>query len=314
VAHGMRWVGLDGARGGSRGGRAVGSRGGMPIVMGLDQHRAQITAEWIDAATGEVLRSRVAPAHRESGRKFLARFDGPELEVALEATTGWRFVVEELHRVGATVLWPSRRRPPSGGDARKRPKTDRADARLLRELVLVGRLPESWIAPDHILELRARVRLRHMLVDARGEWRQTIHAVLYHGAPAKPHMRPAALDQPFNNGGQALHAPGPGKAPHWESRCTIPRSRVRPALSQPSPPLAGGRVRKACGQANARFRCAKRSPASRLVSPAGRSSRGTRCPAASTTSVSPPPRRARRPGVRSLRLHRRGRTRHRGAS
>ncbi len=75
----------------------------MAIVMGLDQHRAQITAEWVDTVTGEVTRSRVAPAHRESVRKFLARFDGPELEVALEATTGWRFVVEELHRVGARV-------------------------------------------------------------------------------------------------------------------------------------------------------------------------------------------------------------------
>ena len=26
----------------------------MTIVMGLDQHRAQITAEWIDTDTGEV--------------------------------------------------------------------------------------------------------------------------------------------------------------------------------------------------------------------------------------------------------------------
>ena len=26
----------------------------MAIVMGLDQHRAQISAEWIDTATGEV--------------------------------------------------------------------------------------------------------------------------------------------------------------------------------------------------------------------------------------------------------------------
>jgi hypothetical protein len=28
--------------------------------------------------------------------------------------------------------------------------------------------------------LRARVRLRHTLVDQRGEWQQRIHAVLYH--------------------------------------------------------------------------------------------------------------------------------------
>jgi hypothetical protein len=31
----------------------------------------------------------------------LTRFDGSDLEVALKATTGWRFVVEELQRVGA---------------------------------------------------------------------------------------------------------------------------------------------------------------------------------------------------------------------
>ncbi len=46
----------------------------MTIVMGLDQHRAQITAEWVDTVTGELSRSRVAPAHRESVRRFLARF------------------------------------------------------------------------------------------------------------------------------------------------------------------------------------------------------------------------------------------------
>jgi transposase len=75
----------------------------MSIVMGLDQHRAQITAEWIDTETGEVSRGRIAPADREGVRRFLGRFQGRELEVALEATTGWRFVVEELRAVGASV-------------------------------------------------------------------------------------------------------------------------------------------------------------------------------------------------------------------
>ncbi len=71
--------------------------------MGLDQHRAQITADWLDTGTGEVSRARVAPADRADVRRFLERFQGRELEVALEATMGWRFVVEELRRVGATV-------------------------------------------------------------------------------------------------------------------------------------------------------------------------------------------------------------------
>ena len=68
----------------------------MAIVMGLDQHRAQITADWLDTDSGEVSRARVAPADRAGVRRFLERFAGRELEVALEATTGWRFVVEEL--------------------------------------------------------------------------------------------------------------------------------------------------------------------------------------------------------------------------
>ena len=75
----------------------------MAIVMGLDQHRAQITADWVDTATGEVSRGRIVPADRSGVRRFLARFAGQDLEVALEATTGWRFVVEELRGVGAEV-------------------------------------------------------------------------------------------------------------------------------------------------------------------------------------------------------------------
>ena len=51
---------------------------------------------------------------------------------------------------------------------------------------MAGRLPESYIAPAHLLDLRARVRLRHSLVDQRGEWQQRTHAVLYHhGHPQK---------------------------------------------------------------------------------------------------------------------------------
>src|SRR6476620_3936863 len=148
--------------------------------MGLDQHRAQITADWLDTETGEVSRSRVAPADRAGVRRFLGRFGGCELEVALEATTGWRFVVEELQRVGATVHLAEPAETAARRGNKKRAKNDRADARHLRELVMVGRLPESWIPPDHLLDLRARVRLRHSLVAQRGEWQQRIQAVLYH--------------------------------------------------------------------------------------------------------------------------------------
>jgi transposase len=164
----------------------------VAIVMGLDQHRAQITADWLDAETGEVGRARVAPADRAGVRRFLARFRGCELEVALEATTGWRFVVEELRAVGAVVHLAEPAETAARRGNKKRAKNDRADARHLRELLMVGRLPESWIPPDHVLDLRARVRLRHTLSEQRGEWQQRIQAVLYHhGCPQRRNLMTA---------------------------------------------------------------------------------------------------------------------------
>jgi transposase len=106
--------------------------------------------------------------------------------VALEATTGWRFVVEELRAIGAGVHLAEPAETAARRGNKKRAKSDRADARHLRELLMIARLPESWIPPDHILDLRARVRLRHTLSDQRGEWQQRIQAVLYHhGCPQR---------------------------------------------------------------------------------------------------------------------------------
>jgi len=158
----------------------------MTVVMGLDQHRAQITAEWIDTETGVVSRSRIVPADRVCVRRFVGRFSDRELEVALEATTGWRFVVEELRRVGAQVHLAEPAETSGLRGPKRRAKTDGADARHLRELLMIERLPESWIPPDHILDLRARVRLRHTLSHQRCEYQQRIQSVLYHhGCPSR---------------------------------------------------------------------------------------------------------------------------------
>lgn len=46
----------------------------MSLVMGIDQHGAQISTEWIDTVTAEISRARVAPADRAGVRKFLGRF------------------------------------------------------------------------------------------------------------------------------------------------------------------------------------------------------------------------------------------------
>jgi hypothetical protein len=90
-----------------------------------------------------VSRARVAPAHRAGVRQFLSRFEGGELEAALEATTSRRFVVEELRRVGARVHLAEPAETAARRGRKTRAKNDRADARHLRELLMVSRLPES---------------------------------------------------------------------------------------------------------------------------------------------------------------------------
>lgn len=154
------------------------------VLMGLDQHRAQITAEWLDTASGEISRRRIRPADRQGFRNFLRGFKDREVEAALEATTGWRFLVEELEAAGHSAHLAEPAETLRG--PKKRAKSDRADARHLRELLQQGRLPESWIPPTHILELRSKVRLRHTLVEERCTWQQRIQAQLYHhGVPQR---------------------------------------------------------------------------------------------------------------------------------
>jgi transposase len=85
-----------------------------------------------------------APADSAAVRKCFSRFRRQQLEVALEATTGWRFVVEELHRTGAQVHLAEPAETAALRGPKKRAKGDGADARRLRELLMVGRPPEWW--------------------------------------------------------------------------------------------------------------------------------------------------------------------------
>ena len=94
-----------------------------------------------------------------------------------------------MQRIGAEVHLAEPAEAAALKGKKKRAKTDWADARHLRELLLIGRLPESWIPPAHILDLRARVRTRHLLSHQRTEWQQRMHAVLYHhGCPQRRNL------------------------------------------------------------------------------------------------------------------------------
>jgi transposase len=159
------------------------------IVGGFDLHRRQITFDYIDTDSGETTRGQIKPATRQSLREWLAQFGGRAGAFVVEGTTGWRFVVDELRAAGfeAHVAEPADTRALKG--SKRRAKTDRADARHLRDLLLAGSVPESWIPTPFIADLRCKVRLRKALVDQRSGWMKRIHAQLFqHGLPEPPHQ------------------------------------------------------------------------------------------------------------------------------
>ncbi len=152
----------------------------MAIIGGLDVHRRQITFNYLDDRSGEVSTGVIRPATRAQLRDWLRRFEGLRASFALEATTGWRFVVEELRAAGieAHLAEPAETRALRG--PKRRAKTDRADALHLRQLLVDARLPESWIPPEDVCELRTLVRLRYSAMAQRRCWQQRIHAQLFH--------------------------------------------------------------------------------------------------------------------------------------
>jgi transposase len=70
--------------------------------------------------------------------------------------------------------------------ASARLKNDRVDAAILAQLLRADLLPEAWIAPPEVRQLRALLRHRAQLVRLRTLLRNRIHAVLAdhgHGRP-----------------------------------------------------------------------------------------------------------------------------------
>jgi hypothetical protein len=158
----------------------------MSIVGGFDVHRRQITFDYVDTDTGRLLRGRIAPACRTVLRRWLAeRFAGrTDVQFAVEACTGWRFVVEELERAGIEASLAETADTATARGRKRRAKTDPADAAHLRELLASGRLPTSWIPPEQVREIRAILELYKDLRDEHTAWVQLIHATLFHhGVP-----------------------------------------------------------------------------------------------------------------------------------
>jgi transposase len=118
---------------------------------------------------------------------------GPQPEVVIEATFGWYWVVDLLQELGATVHLAN---PNALNWGERRVKNDVVDATDLADMFRLGRLPEAWIAPPGLRELREIVRYRAKLVQLRSGLKAQVHAVM-----AKEGVLPTVLDM-FGPAGQ----------------------------------------------------------------------------------------------------------------
>jgi transposase len=142
--------------------------------VGVDLHRRRsVIVRTTD--TGEVLECVRIVNDVDRLAEVMARA-GESAEVVLEATYGWYWAADALAEMGAAVHLAH----PLGVKAfeYRRVKNDQRDAADLADLLRMGRLPQAWIAPPAVRELRELVRHRAKLVGLRAHCKAEVHGVL----------------------------------------------------------------------------------------------------------------------------------------
>ena len=141
--------------------------------VGIDLHRRRSQIAIIDEHGELTLQKRIATG-REPILELLG--DPESTHVALEATYGWEWLAELLEDAGFDVhlAHPLRTR----AIAAARVKTDAVDARTLAHLLRTGLLPEAYIAPPELRDLRDLLRHRATLVHLRTSIKNRVHALL----------------------------------------------------------------------------------------------------------------------------------------
>jgi transposase len=140
------------------------------VMAAIDIGKSVLQAASLDDVSGVAGEARFT-ADRECLASWVDGFEGGLGVVAIEATTGWKWVANELSDPGEAAARKGRKR---------RAKTDRLDARFLLSLLASGMLPRAWMPPAEIQELRALTRTRKALVDARSGMAERVQALLMH--------------------------------------------------------------------------------------------------------------------------------------
>src|SRR5215210_2603434 len=149
--------------------------------VGIDVHRRRSQIAIVDEH-GELTESRRIANDRDRFLELLGDSAGGETHVALEATYGWEWLAELLEEAGYDLHFahPLRTR----AIAAARVKTDAIDARTLAHLLRAGLLPEAYVAPRELRDLRELLRHRATLTRMRSAVKNRVHAILAkHGIP-----------------------------------------------------------------------------------------------------------------------------------
>ena len=115
------------------------------MLAAIDIHKAVFQTAVLDPAEGEITEERFS-ASREALVAWAEKWDGKLDAVAIEATTGWRWVARELQARGIEVHLTDAGQASALQGNRARPKNDRLDARWLVTLLAREMLPEAWLA------------------------------------------------------------------------------------------------------------------------------------------------------------------------
>ncbi len=142
--------------------------------VGIDLHRNRSQVAVIDEQ-GELTLSRRIVNGRDSFLDLLHGL-GDDVEIALEATYGWEWLAELLEDAGYEIhlAHPLRTR----AIAAARVKTDAVDARTLAHLLRADLLPEAYVAPRDLRDLRELLRHRIALTGMRSALKNRVHAIL----------------------------------------------------------------------------------------------------------------------------------------
>jgi transposase len=164
--------------------------------VGIDFHRRRSVIVRLNADGEKLATTRVANDALAIAAAVAEA--GPDPEVVLEATYGWYWVVDVLQADGARVHLAN---PQGLNWGQRRVKNDERDAIDLADMLRLGRLPEAWIAPPAIRELRELVRYRAKLVALRSGLKAQVHAVM-----AKEGVLPMVADMFCGAGNAQLDA------------------------------------------------------------------------------------------------------------